>query len=162
METDTGGEGPTKQAFPDAQLLDSWSHTFPPQWRLSSPEREHAPIYLRAKLASFTLLAIPGIPIQAPAMPVHPAGTPKGPEPNLSRRYQPNVKRIRQKETDVPVSDYHSSDEDDEDTDSVRGEELDNCPPDLTKVEGVSNNGPRSIKTVSRCSLSTSIPRTQD
>jgi len=37
VETDTGGEGPTKQAFPDAQLLDSWSHTFPPQWRLSSP-----------------------------------------------------------------------------------------------------------------------------
>jgi len=135
VETDTGGEGPspTKQAFPDAQLLDSWSSTFPTQWRLASPER---------------------IPIQAPAIPVHPAGTHKGPEPNVYRRYQPNVKRIRQKETDVPVTDYHSSDEDDEDSDSVRGEELDNCPPNLTKVEFVSNNGPHSIKTMSKRSFS--------
>ena len=134
----------------------------PPSGDLRPPSVSTHPLISVLNSRPLTLLAIPGTPIQAPAMPIHPAGTPKGPEPNLSRRYQPNVKRIRQKETDVPVSDYHSSDEDDEDTDSVRGEELDNCPPDLTKVEGVRNNGPRSIKTVSRCSLSTSTPRTPD
>ena len=71
-----------------------------------------------------------------------------GPKPK-SNRHQPNVKRTRQRDINIPEPDPNLSDTEDDSMDEVHGEMLDNCPQNLARYDGESTNGPRSPKTVS-------------
>ncbi|KAI9507392.1 kinase-like domain-containing protein [Russula earlei] len=121
-----------------------------------------------ATLACGTPSVITDIPIQAPAPP-----TPSTDRPganavtaalsrhltvpmHIPRRLLRNVKRSRHESTVAPVPGDVPDRNDDDDLEAVHGEEFDNGPRELPKVEGGNHNGPRSIKSVSKASFSTS------
>ena len=165
-ETVPEDDDPTEETNFKTQLVALWSSTHTPQRGLGSPEREPSLVDTQAKLAPFTnttLLAIPDIQIQTHVLSADTVGDADteaasarhhlGPEPKFYR-HQPNVRRSRRaqekEKASAPVHDPHLSDtEDDYADDDVRSEELDNCPQDFANIDVGSDNGPRSIKTVS-------------
>ena len=162
-ETVPGDDDPAKQSILKPQLV-AWSSAHPTQQKPESPERE--------PLSVITSLPFPTTPCSrfqiSRSRHTHvrltqsrtqysateaPSRHHTGLEPKLSR-YQPNLRRTRQERTSAPKPDSRLSDTEEDYADALRGDALDNCPRDLENVDGGSNNGPRSIKTVSHHSLS--------